>query len=195
MDGDSFYRTILDSIPLPVFLVDDDVRIEWLNAAAAAAFGLDSAKVAKRRGGEALHCLHAADSPEGCGRGPVCGSCVIRTSVGQCLGGRAITRKRMKCELLVAGKTRNLDLLITASPMPAGQKRALLIIEDITEVSSLRDIIPICARCKKIRDDRQYWHSVEAYFHDHIGVEFSHGLCAACVRALYPDEPSPRDAP
>ena len=66
----------------------------------------------------------------------------------------------------------------------AGQRRtlALLMIEDVTELLSLRALIPICMMCKKIRDDEQYWHEVEEYFHDQIGVDFSHGLCPACVK-------------
>jgi hypothetical protein len=65
----------------------------------------------------------------------------------------------------------------------------LLILEDLSEMSRLRDIIPICARCKKVRDDRQYWQSIESYFNDYIGVEFSHGVCPTCAEVLYPGRP------
>ncbi|MEW6660667.1 MAG: PAS domain S-box protein [Thermodesulfobacteriota bacterium] len=185
-DG-SYYRTILDAIPLAIFVVDEDVRIHDLNTAAATVFGLNKATVFKRRGGEVLHCLHRHDVPEGCGRGEFCQTCVIRNSVEACLKGQTVTRRRTKVELLLGESKKELELLITASPLPSNNEPlALLIIEDISEMTTLQDIIPICAKCKKIRDDQKYWHSVEAYFKDYIGVDFSHGLCPKCMKELYP---------
>ncbi len=51
----------------------------------------------------------------------------------------------------------------------------------------LRGFLPICARCKKIRDDRGNWVQIEGYIRDHTEAEFSHGLCPACAKELYPD--------
>ncbi len=39
---------------------------------------------------------------------------------------------------------------------------------------------PICAQCKKVRDDQQYWQSIEAYLQTHTNLEFTHGYCPAC---------------
>lgn len=58
----------------------------------------------------------------------------------------------------------------------------------LAEVKSLQGIIPICAGCKRIRDDNGYWSQVEAYISAHCEARFSHGLCPECVRHLYPDE-------
>jgi PAS domain S-box-containing protein len=49
-----------------------------------------------------------------------------------------------------------------------------------SEIEALRDILPICSYCKKIRDDAGYWQSVEQYFSRHSKKDFSHGLCPAC---------------
>ncbi len=185
--GDSYYRTILDAMPLPVLVVDEDVRIRVLNRAGSAAFGLDEPAVLRRRGGEALHCLHAQDSPDGCGRGSFCRTCIVRNSVKAALDGKTVVRRRTKLELGSREAPKTIDVLITASPLPGKEPLALLVIEDISEISSLRDIIPICAKCKKIRDDHAYWQRVESYFHEHLGVDFTHGLCPVCVRELYPD--------
>jgi PAS domain S-box-containing protein len=57
----------------------------------------------------------------------------------------------------------------------------------LADVKTLSGIIPICAACKKIRDDEGYWHAVEAYVRDHTGAEFSHGVCPACSARLYPN--------
>jgi len=58
----------------------------------------------------------------------------------------------------------------------------------LARVRSLRGMLPICAGCKKIRNDRGYWDEVEAYLERHSDAEFSHGICPDCMRRLYPDE-------
>lgn len=53
----------------------------------------------------------------------------------------------------------------------------------------LRGLLPICASCKQIRDDRGYWKQIEKYICDHADVRFSHGICPDCFQRLYPDIP------
>jgi PAS domain S-box-containing protein len=57
----------------------------------------------------------------------------------------------------------------------------------LAEIDSLRGIIPICASCKKIRDDKGYWTQLESYFQKHSIAEFSHGICPECIKELYPE--------
>jgi len=57
----------------------------------------------------------------------------------------------------------------------------------LSEVKMLSGLLPICASCKDIRDDKGYWHRVEVYIRQHSEAEFSHGLCPECVKKLYPD--------
>jgi PAS domain-containing protein len=186
--SERFYRVILDAIPSPVFLVDEDIRIYELNRAATKLFGLVSRTVLTQRGGEALHCLNATDSPDGCGHGPHCGDCVIRNSVLTCLAGQAVHRRRMKFQTVKAGSTKDIELLITVAPLPTEEgKLTLMTLEDITENTLLKSIIPICMHCKKVRDDQLYWQQVEGYFHRYIGVDFSHGVCPECLQQHYPE--------
>ncbi len=56
----------------------------------------------------------------------------------------------------------------------------------LKEIKQLRGIIPICASCKKIRDDQGAWNQLEAYISDHSEAEFSHGICPECAEKLYP---------
>jgi hypothetical protein len=51
----------------------------------------------------------------------------------------------------------------------------------LAEVKVLSGFLPICATCKKIRDDRGYWKQLEAYFSDHSELQFSHGICPDCA--------------
>jgi PleD family two-component response regulator len=57
----------------------------------------------------------------------------------------------------------------------------------LDEVQQLKGIIPICARCKQVRDDGGYWQQVEHYISRHSEAEFSHSLCPDCIHELYPD--------
>ena len=57
----------------------------------------------------------------------------------------------------------------------------------IEEIRALRGILPICAGCKKIRDDQGYWNQIESYFQEHSDIEFSHSLCPDCMKDIYPD--------
>ena len=59
--------------------------------------------------------------------------------------------------------------------------------EALNKVKTLSGLLPICANCKKIRDDRGYWNQIEAYIGKHSDARFSHGICPECARKLYPE--------
>jgi Response regulators consisting of a CheY-like receiver domain and a winged-helix DNA-binding domain len=56
----------------------------------------------------------------------------------------------------------------------------------LKEVKVLRGLIPICASCKKVRNDGGFWQQLEEYLGEHSEAEFSHGLCQPCIKKLYP---------
>lgn len=60
--------------------------------------------------------------------------------------------------------------------------------ETLKEVRTLQGLIPICANCKKIRDDKGFWQKVEVYLEEHSRARFTHGLCDACADKLYGKE-------
>jgi PAS domain S-box-containing protein len=57
----------------------------------------------------------------------------------------------------------------------------------LCKVKTLSGLLPICAACKKIRDDQGYWNQIELFIRDHSFAEFSHGICPECARKLYPE--------
>ncbi|MCX8155675.1 MAG: PAS domain-containing protein [Verrucomicrobiae bacterium] len=72
----------------------------------------------------------------------------------------------------------------------AQQERERLIIElqeALDNVKTLSGLLPICANCKKIRDDQGYWNQIEVYLQQHSEARFTHGLCPECVKKLYPE--------
>lgn len=59
--------------------------------------------------------------------------------------------------------------------------------ETLAQVRSLRGLLPICASCKKIRDEKGHWQALETYISGHSEAEFSHSICPSCARSLYPE--------
>jgi len=183
-----FYRAVLDAIPSPVLVVEEDVRIVSYNAAAAGLLSGDATAVLHRRAGEALRCLHSTESPDGCGRGPVCLDCVVRQSVNQALEGKGTVRRKARMEIVSHEQVTPIFLLVTATPLQyEGRDLVLVLLENIGELISLHGLLPICAGCKKIRSEDGYWHHLESYFESHLDVDFTHGLCPDCIKRLYPE--------
>ncbi len=56
----------------------------------------------------------------------------------------------------------------------------------LEQVKTLKGIVPICSKCKRIRDDKGYWEQLEVFVRNHSEAEFTHGICPECVQVLYP---------
>jgi len=58
----------------------------------------------------------------------------------------------------------------------------------LNHVKTLKGLLPICANCKKIRNDQGYWEQIEQYVREHSDAAFTHGICPECLEKLYPEE-------
>lgn len=67
--------------------------------------------------------------------------------------------------------------------------------ETLADVKTLSGLLPICASCKHIRDDKGYWHQVESYIQQHSSAVFTHGLCPKCAQKIYPKAAAGNDIP
>ena len=67
--------------------------------------------------------------------------------------------------------------------------------EAMARVNQLQGLLPICCYCKKVRDDKNYWHQVENYVARHVEVRFSHGVCPDCIGRLRQDLAIPEPKP
>ncbi|MHB8810214.1 MAG: PAS domain-containing protein [Desulfobulbaceae bacterium] len=56
----------------------------------------------------------------------------------------------------------------------------------LAKIKTLSGLLPICMHCKKIRDDKGYWHQLEMFIRDHSETEFTHGVCPDCLKEFYP---------
>ncbi len=78
---------------------------------------------------------------------------------------------------------------ITARKQTEAEREKLVaeLKEALANVKSLSGLLPICASCKKIRDDKGYWSQVESYIQKHSEATFTHGICPDCIKKWYPD--------
>jgi hypothetical protein len=185
-----YFRTLFDAVPSPVLIVDDDLRILDYNVAGAELLGEDRRLQYMKRGGDALYCVHSFESPEGCGRSGDCGDCIIRNSVSEALRDGKVCRRRTMMHLVdaQAESRKEVMLLVTASPFRYEEKNlVLLVLDDVSELMRLQKILPICSYCRKIRNDENYWKSVEEYFLEYQNLLFSHSICEPCMRKNFPE--------
>jgi len=101
--------------------------------------------------------------------------------------------------LITSSRIQMLDLLLSIYESAVHRNRELEKAnrewkEANEKIKALSGLIPICAKCKKIRDDQGYWHQLEAYLSAHSEMEFSHSFCTECMERMYPgrSEDKPR---
>jgi len=139
LDQDRFLKTLFDAVPCGILVVDSDRRIQSVNNLLERTFGISRAEVISKRGGEALRCVHASDSPKGCGFAEFCKTCEVRNTALEALAGKTVHRSKAHVRLLVDGNERDLVLLVSAAPIEyKNQRYAIVILEDITELNQLR---------------------------------------------------------
>ncbi len=139
LNQEGFLKSLFESIPCGVLIVDGDRRILAVNNVLEQTFGISEAEVMDQRGGEALRCVNAFKNPKGCGFAEECITCGVRNTALKALEGNQIHREKAKFQFLVEGKTSDLQLLISASPFDhEGKRLVAIILEDMTELNTLR---------------------------------------------------------
>lgn len=79
------------------------------------------------------------------------------------------------------------DITMRIKTENSREKLILKLQKALTKINTLSGLLPICASCKKIRDDKGYWNQIELYIQKHSGVEFTHSICPDCSKLLYPE--------
>ncbi len=95
---------------------------------------------------------------------------------------KQINVQRIKLESLVKRRTEQLEVAID-------EKEDLIVDlkEAFDKIKVLDGLVPICANCKKIRDDKGFWNHLENYISEHSSATFTHGICPDCIQKLYPE--------
>jgi nitrogen fixation/metabolism regulation signal transduction histidine kinase len=190
----AFLKAMLDAMPLSVFVVDAELSIVEMNATARREFaGAGEGVRYRSRGGQAWDCLSGLCGEDGCGTGAACRYCVIRDAVAAVADGKEAFRRKFTTQVLRDGQETEAHLLVTVNALPAevAEGLFLLTLEDVTELVTLRGLVPICSHCKKIRNDDDFWEHIETYLKHHLDVDFSHGICPDCLQEHYPRPAKP----
>ncbi|MCD6287814.1 MAG: sigma 54-interacting transcriptional regulator [Candidatus Hydrogenedentes bacterium] len=140
LNQNGFLKVLFETIPCGVLIVDRDQRVHAANNVVDRTFGGAATEIVDSRPGNALHCIHVYDGPNGCGSGEWCKTCRIRIAADQAVKGGRIYRDRTSVKVLVNGEVRELLLLISSAAVEFDDDTfALVIIENITEISGLHD--------------------------------------------------------
>jgi CheY-like chemotaxis protein len=100
------------------------------------------------------------------------------------LGGVDYITKPFKSEEVLARVKTHITLRYLQVQM---EKKNAELQKALDEIKVLRGFIPICASCKRIRNDKGYWEQIESYISNHSEAMFSHGCCEECAKKLYPE--------
>ncbi len=188
IDPAGFYQSIIDAMPAPVLVVDQDMRIVGYNETAVKWLTGINQMSLKQKTGEVLQCLNSKISKNGCGHSSFCKDCVLRNAVSSCNHGHQAYRQKVRLQTTDGQRTKDLFYLITANSLqPTESGLTLLIFEDIQEILMMGGLVAICANCKKIRDDDKTWHQIENYLNTELDMDFTHSLCPKCAHDLYPE--------
>jgi PAS domain S-box-containing protein len=181
-------KTVLDTIQAGIVVIDPETHIiVGVNAAAGKMVGAPREHILRS-------VCHKYICPAEESRCPV-------TDLGQNLetaegvlltaSGKRVPILKTVGSVMLAGREHLLEsFLDIAERKKAEEERERLIgelQEALARVKTLSGLLPICASCKKIRNDQGYWQQIEAYIRDHSEAEFSHSVCPECAKRLYPE--------
>ncbi|HXE81276.1 MAG TPA: response regulator [Vicinamibacterales bacterium] len=93
---------------------------------------------------------------------------------------KPVDREELEARLSVAARVVQLQQRLS--------DRVAELEEAVSRVRQLQRLLPICAYCKRIRDDQNYWNQVESYIAEHLDVRFSHGICPSCLETVLKEE-------
>lgn len=187
--------TVLDAIPAMVLVVDREMKVVRINASALNAIIANDSRMPDTTG-SLLRCTNTRNGV--CGMTEQCKTCVIRDIVRTALDTARVLVTRARLDLDFRDRedkleTKEVVYHVTAAPfLYDGSSFVLLILEDQNE-SIHKEIVPICAQCKKVRKVDQKWEPIELFVSRRIGSDFSHTICPDCLEHLYPEISSRSD--
>jgi PAS domain S-box-containing protein len=190
--GNQRVRELLDQIPAILWTTDLDLKLTWWRGGGIIVLGLDAEAQlgvsvydffgTTKREHPAVHAHRAAVEGEARDyevRVEVEGrERWLRAHIEPLRGGGGVIRGAIGAALDITERVRS-----------EAEREALIeqLRHSVERVKRLSGLIPICAHCKSIRDDRGYWQQVDAFVREHSDAQLSHGICPDCAKKLMPD--------
>ncbi len=183
LDG-NFATFLLKTLPLSLMIVNDETKVEVINEAAQIFFNISNEEAYLRKCGDILKCINA-DSVEGCGGCVVCSKCILRKSIVEALNGKIVSRNKGTFHVIHKGEAKVMTLLVTAAPIYYEKNNLVIVIaEDISLITQLQGLIPICSVCHCISDGKGEWMALEKYLMKHSEAELTHDICPVCSEKM-----------
>ncbi len=178
------YNVIFNNMISSVIVIDEKERILDMNPTAQSMFSKSPKQVL---GKSILEILPDYQEQKGNLGEPGCTQTIIEKTINKSVYEFRIARLKDQTQ-----KPRGWILILyDITVRKQLEEEQKLLIKDLQlaleEIKELSGMLPICAHCKKIRDDSGYWHQIESYIEKHSHAEFSHGMCQECTEELYGD--------
>ncbi|MCI0403619.1 MAG: PAS domain S-box protein, partial [Acidobacteria bacterium] len=188
----AYLNALVENSPLGIVAHDAEGRVRLCNPAFERLFG----HACKNIQGERLDALISSETyaseAAGITRQVVGGNSVQVTTRRQRRDGTLLDVRIYGVPLIVGGELLGGFGLYEdiTEPKRAEEERERLVVElqeALANIKTLSGLLPICASCKKIRDDQGYWSQIESYISARSRAQFSHGICPECAQQLYPE--------
>ena len=183
-ESEEKYRSITESMVNAMYICSPDFRVEFMNSAMIKKIGYDAT------GGRCFKTIYGLDEK--------CPWCIHeKVQKGEVVTTEIVNPKD-GCTYNVShspifhenGSISKMTIFrdITQSKLLEVEREKLIkeLKNALDQVKQLSGLLPICASCKRIKDDKGDWHQIESYIRDHSEAEFTHGICQECVKKLYP---------
>jgi PAS domain S-box-containing protein len=192
---------VTQGITESILLISKDFKIIWANKTALEQVGLTLSEIAGRPCHEISHCRDTPCEPPD---DPCPLPELLRSGTAKMVEHTHFDkdRNRLAVEVNVypvRNEYGDIDKIIHISKNITERKRleeererlVIELQEALQNVKALSGLLPICASCKKIRDDKGYWNQIESYIRDHSEAQFTHGMCPECVKIYFPGVTKP----
>jgi PAS domain S-box-containing protein len=184
---------MLQSIGDHISIMDADLNIVWANDVAKTRFGDD---IIGKKCFQAYHNRSTPCEPSPCISKQAFADGKVHEHDTEVIDNEGNTAY-FHCTANVAlrdsdgNPTRVIEISRDITELKKAEEEKDRLIEKLQEaaekIDRLNHLLPICAACKKIRNDKGYWQQVEEYLRDNADILFSHSICPTCMKKLYPD--------
>jgi len=182
LDKHKLFETLFELLPSVVILVDTDYRVVAINAKAQAFFHMPRNDAYLQLCGYVFRCVNAG-KPAGCRKTPGCSDCLIRETVRMTLEGTNVSRNKAGYHVWKNGELIRINVLVTATHIVHENKTfALVVIDEISNITQIQGLLPICYSCHRIREGQDHWTRLEEYIQKHSEADFTHDLCPDCAK-------------
>jgi len=141
INDDGFLKTLLEAIPCSILIIDQNLQVQTINNFLERTFDIEKDTIldTSRKVGDFINCIVASKDAKSCGNDGLCQNCEILSVAYEALNGGEVHRKKMKLRSMIRKNWQDLILLVSAAPVNYNnEKFALLLLEDITELNTLR---------------------------------------------------------